>query len=148
MPEDNLAHRVTRTLILFRVHLNAITTYQKLYGRVVTCLKYVGNSPLCGIKLPGNTPLRCVYIKGQNECCAFRTLSALVGGGAREVSGVEFTRRNYPDLYNIGDFAGAYIAMFCTQKMRYACTHLPPLKRSLSVLSRLTTAFRQSPATT
>ena len=94
----------------------------------------MGNSPLCGIKIAGNIPLCCIYIyiNGQNECCAIRTLSALVGGSAIEDAGVEFTRRNYPDVYNIGDFAGAYIATFCTQKIRYACTHLPPLRRSLS----------------
>ena len=86
---DNLAHTVTRTLNLLRLHLNAIITYQKLYGRVVTC---PGNSPLCGIKLPGNTPLSCVYIKGQNELCVNRTLTAVVGGRVREDSDIRFGR--------------------------------------------------------
>ncbi len=93
VPEDNLPHRVTRTLILLRVHLNAITTYQKLYGRVVTRLISVGNSPLCGIKLPGNTQLCCVYIKGQDERRAIRTLTSVVGGRVREDSDFRFARR-------------------------------------------------------
>ena len=33
VPEDILAPKVTQTLILLSLHLNAITTYQKLYGR-------------------------------------------------------------------------------------------------------------------
>ncbi len=80
MPEDNLAHKVTRTLILLRVHLNATTTHQKLYGRVVTCLVC---GELCGIK----------YIKGQNERRAIRTLTAVVGGRVGEDSDIRFARR-------------------------------------------------------
>ena len=94
MPGDNLAHKVTRTLILLRLHLNSITTYRKLYGRVATC---PGNSPLCGIKLPGDTPLCCVYIKGQNERRAIKTLTAVVGGRGKEDS--------------VFDLPGAYVAM-------------------------------------
>ena len=34
------------------------------------------------------------------------------------------------------------------QHIRYACTYLSPLRRSISILSRLTTTFRQPRATT
>ena len=72
MPEDNLANSQCHTDLL-HIHLNVITPYQKLYWRVVTCLQSVMNSPVCGIKLPENTSLRCVYRKGQNEVASEST---------------------------------------------------------------------------
>ena len=39
-----------------------------LYGRVVTC---PGNSPLCGIKLPGNTPQACRDMSGESRASSY-----------------------------------------------------------------------------
>ena len=85
-----MAHKVTRTLILLCVHLNAITTYQKFYGRVVTCL-VCGEIPALWYQITGKYPDLHVYIKGQNERRAIRTLTAVVGGRVRE--DIRFGRR-------------------------------------------------------
>ena len=120
MPEDNLAHKVKRTLILLRVHLNATTTYQKLYGRVVTCL-VCGELPALWYQIAGKYPALHVYIKGQNECCAIRTLTSVVVGGVSEDSGVKFRRNKY-----LFDLTGAFVAGFIhhTFVMRvHTCRH-------------------------
>ena len=120
MPEDNLAHKVTRTLILLRVHRNATTTYQKLYGRVVTFL-VCGELPALWYQITGKYPALHVYMKGQNECCAIRTLTAVVGGGVSEDSGVKFRRNKY-----LFDLPGAFVAGFVhrTFVMRvHICRH-------------------------
>ena len=41
-----------------------------------------------------------ICIKGQNALCANRTLTAEVGGGVREDSGVKFRRNKYPYVCN------------------------------------------------
>ena len=71
MPEDSLAHI---SLILLRVHLNAITLYQKLYGHVVTCLKSVGNYVVSNYR-------------DKYECCTIATQPPL-----------QATSRNYDNL--------------------------------------------------
>ena len=43
-----------------------------------------GRYPLCYVGL---------YIKGQNEFCGIRMLTAIVGGGVREDSDIRFARR-------------------------------------------------------
>ena len=79
-------------MILLRLHLNAITTYQKLYGRVVTYL-VCGELPALWYQITGKYPALHVYIKGQNERRAIRTLTAVVGGRVREDSDIRFARR-------------------------------------------------------